>query len=353
VVESSSGGFKFPDGSLQITALDTLANWSVTGNFGTNPAIDYVGTADTAALVFKVNQQQAGRIEPADEPAEAANIILGHALNTVSGGAIGATISGGGRQGLDDLGNMVMGNYGSIGGGSENEAGEYSTVPGGKANAARGAMSFAAGSEAKANHDSSFVWNSGRDPIAIDDSLSTSAPSQFLVQAVGGIGMYASTRWDIPAERPKPYGRQILLYSDSVVVFGMVWPGQDGVFSLGSPYKRWNAIYAKNGVVDTSDYRLKEEIKRVPYGLEEVLRLEPVAFRWKDQPEEGERLGLIAQDVIDIVPTVVTVPDSDDGYYGIRYSELVPVLIKAIQEQQDVIEALSNRVAQLEGSGTH
>jgi hypothetical protein len=41
-------------------------------------------------------------------------------------------------------------------------------------------------------------------------------------------------------------------------------------------------------------------------------------------------------------------PTGDDGRYGLRCADLVPVLINAIQEKQDVIELLSSRVAELE-----
>jgi hypothetical protein len=78
-----------------------------------------------------------------------------------------------------------------------------------------------------------------------------------------------------------------------------------------------------------------------------------VSYQWTDRPDDGTRLGLVAQEALDVVPEVVAVPDDPDELMGMRYAELVPVLIKAIQEQQDVIETLSARVAQLEVAETH
>ncbi|PSP79115.1 hypothetical protein BRC81_06510 [Halobacteriales archaeon QS_1_68_20] len=59
---------------------------------------------------------------------------------------------------------------------------------------------------------------------------------------------------------------------------------------------------------------------------------------------DAEReIGLVAQDVDDVVPEVVDRP-TDDGYYGIDYGKLVPVLVNAIAQQEDDRERLSERV---------
>ncbi|HAO33197.1 MAG TPA: tail fiber domain-containing protein [Candidatus Competibacter sp.] len=80
-----------------------------------------------------------------------------------------------------------------------------------------------------------------------------------------------------------------------------------------------------------SDRRLKREIAPSPYGLAEVLRLEPVSFRWKDARMGGQReIGLIAQDVREIVPEVVG--RNADGMQSLDYAKLVPVLVRAIKE---------------------
>ncbi len=63
-----------------------------------------------------------------------------------------------------------------------------------------------------------------------------------------------------------------------------------------------------------------------------MLALEPVSYYWKSTPEDGRPLGLIAQDVESIVPEIVHRGDSDDDMMGLSYAELVPVLIRAIQE---------------------
>lgn len=104
--------------------------WRTNGNHQTDPATNFIGTADNAALVFRVNNLTALRLEP---NATSPNIIGGYSGNSVAADVHGATISGGGNYyGL----NQVAADYGAVGGGSSNAAGSYATVGGGSSNAA-------------------------------------------------------------------------------------------------------------------------------------------------------------------------------------------------------------------------
>jgi hypothetical protein len=94
----------------------------------------------------------------------------------------------------------------------------------------------------------------------------------------------------------------------------------------------------------SSDGRLKE-ITGDAKGLEIINKLNPVAFNWKVDNKSDE--GLIAQEVLDIVPNAVS--QRENGYYQMDYSKLVTPLIKAIQEQQALIESLTARITTLEG----
>jgi polyhydroxyalkanoate synthesis regulator phasin len=133
------------------------------------------------------------------------------------------------------------------------------------------------------------------------------------------------------------------------VTEGGVLPGGDGDIKLGNASHRWSEVYAANGTIQTSDRRLKTGIRKVEYGLEEILKLNPVEYRWKkeagDNNGEAEpHLGLIAQDVQNVIAEVVEEPKKEDGYLGMNYSELVPVLIKAVQEQQKQIRELQRKL---------
>jgi hypothetical protein len=137
-------------------------------------------------------------------------------------------------------------------------------------------------------------------------------------------------------------------------------PDSDGARTLGISSKRWASVWAVDGTINTSDLRLKQDISDIPYGLEEILGLRPIAFRWRDHPEAGTRLGLVAQEVEPLLGEVVARTETvraegEQGVttrpaenLGIYYSQLVPVLIKAMQEQQGIIEEQDVRIEQLE-----
>jgi hypothetical protein len=92
-----------------------------------------------------------------------------------------------------------------------------------------------------------------------------------------------------------------------------------------------------------SDARLKEDIEEIDNALEKINRLQGVYFRWKDTEThpEGRRVGMIAQDVEEVVPEVV---EKKGEYYSMATASLVPLLIEAIKEQQEQIEALKAQI---------
>jgi len=92
-----------------------------------------------------------------------------------------------------------------------------------------------------------------------------------------------------------------------------------------------------------SDQRLKKDISEIQYGLNSVLALRPVSYLMKDQTEGASKtLGFIAQEVNQIVPESVL--QMQDDFYGMDKEALIPVLVKAIQEQQTLINSLKARL---------
>ena len=62
-------------------------------------------------------------------------------------------------------------------------------------------------------------------------------------------------------------------------------------------------------------------------------------YNWKEEKDNSEKtIGLIAQELLEVIPEVVRIPENQEDYLGVKYAELIPVLIKAIQEQQSVID---------------
>ena len=94
-----------------------------------------------------------------------------------------------------------------------------------------------------------------------------------------------------------------------------------------------------------SDARLKENVSDVENVLEKVSSLRPVEFSMKsDKLSFANRYGLIAQELEQVFPKVVTDTDTNhDGVPDVKsvsYTELVPILIKAIQELKAEVDAL-------------
>jgi len=135
-------------------------------------------------------------------------------------------------------------------------------------------------------------------------------------------------------------------------------PSSDNSLDLGSSSLRWDDVYASNGTIQTSDIRDKENINQLNYGLTDIMELNPVSYNWKGKSTEDKKLGLIAQELLDVIPEVVKthdeeIVDEETGEtqtielerYGVYYSDLIPVLINGIQDQQKLIDEL-NRTTQ-------
>ena len=98
----------------------------------------------------------------------------------------------------------------------------------------------------------------------------------------------------------------------------------------------------------TSDYRLKENIVPMEKGLERVNKLKPVKFDWKSDGTTSE--GFIAHEIQEAGWVLgVTGEKDDEEMQMVDYGKLTPLLVKAIQEQQELIETLTARIETLEG----
>jgi|694.fasta_scaffold14851_8 hypothetical protein len=143
-------------------------------------------------------------------------------------------------------------------------------------------------------------------------------------------------------------------------------PLADNSTRLGGSSKRWTAVWAVNGTIQTSDMNLKKNVVPLQYGLNEILKLNTYTYKWKNQtlgktqiPEDLQetKIGFSAQQLFDVLPNVVQthswVPANEEGDFkhiknenlGVAYSDIIPVVVKAIQEQQTQIEELKKQNA--------
>jgi hypothetical protein len=154
------------------------------------------------------------------------------------------------------------------------------------------------------------------------------------------------------------YGNELRLHADNPgakVSFGT----QDnaGVYSENALAQR-NGVYAfsvlgslwVNGTTYASDERFKQNITPIISPLQKLLLLNGVEYDLKTAEfsknhfAAGRQMGLIAQNVEKIIPEAV---NEKDGYKGVDYARLVPLLIEAIKEQQKQINDLKILVEQI------
>jgi hypothetical protein len=98
---------------------------------------------------------------------------------------------------------------------------------------------------------------------------------------------------------------------------------------------------------DLSDVRAKENIVNAPSVLSTINDLQVRSFTWKVDGKH-QTYGFVAQELNEAIPEAVSLPEEEDGMWGVKHAKLVPVLVKAIQEQQTLIESLTARIAALE-----
>ena len=129
--------------------------------------------------------------------------------------------------------------------------------------------------------------------------------------------------------------------------------GYDATVSASNKIRLGNtnvtSIEGQVAWTNVSDRRLKKDITSTKYGLETILKLVPVDYLLKSN--NLSQIGFIAQDLKPIVPEAVNGTEGalEKGEtLGITYTTLIPVLTKAIQQQQQIIDRLLKRIEALE-----
>jgi len=128
-------------------------------------------------------------------------------------------------------------------------------------------------------------------------------------------------------------------------------------------------LYIGNAAIQvSSDVRLKENIEDTQLdALDAISQIKVKDFTWNDPSDtshnnrnaRGKWTGLIAQELVEVLPFVVNAPrKEEDGsidyesgdHWTLDQSQLCPVLIKAVQQQQEIIASLEARLSALEAS---
>ncbi len=105
------------------------------------------------------------------------------------------------------------------------------------------------------------------------------------------------------------------------------------------------------GMITPSDISFKKNILPLENSLQKILALDGFTYNWRADEftdkgfDNSQQIGFIAQDVEKVLPQLVHT--GTDGYKGVDYTKLIPVMVEAIKEQQKQIDELKKIVAQL------
>ena len=122
--------------------------------------------------------------------------------------------------------------------------------------------------------------------------------------------------------------------------------------NFNTDFFRINGTLEVTEEIIPSDIRLKENIVQLDQVLPKLAQLHGIYFDWKKidglniKLNDRRQIGVIAQEVEQFFPELVL--ENEFGYKGVDYSKLTPILIEAVNEQQEIIEQKDRRIDELE-----
>ncbi len=154
------------------------------------------------------------------------------------------------------------------------------------------------------------------------------------------------------------YGNELRMHADNpgaAVTFGTQDNAgvftQAGRFQLSGGYGLFvNGSIWANGTTYASDQRFKQNITAIQNPLQKLIQINGVEYEMKtgsfqkNNFQKGRQMGLLAQNVEQVVPEAVS---EKDGYKGVDYARLVPLLIESIKEQQKQQDILKKEIIEL------
>lgn len=177
------------------------------------------------------------------------------------------------------------------------------------------------------------------------------------VSSTGLVGINMAT----PSYQLDISGNVRMAYNGYTISFNGTTFLPSGNIDLGASGNRWYRLYSTsafftNQPVIDSDEKIKLNIENLPSIKDKLLLLRPVTYKLRtdiqglqiDPLLNNTQYGFIAQELQKVFPEMVI--SKDDGTLGIRYNDLIPVLVQAIKEQQNEIDALTKRISVLEGT---
>jgi len=326
-VNDVNPGLYYNDGTKWVNVSMSSQYWNLAGNAGTNAATNFIGTTDNVDLVFKINNKVSGWLNSSLSNTSFGLSSLPIATTGAQNTAIGTTALQNNNTGYLNtaVGSMAM-QY-NIFGGLNTSIGTQSIQQNfaGNNNTAVGYISLTA----NANGNGNTAIGTGALSTNVNANNNTA------------IGFNAGSNFNS---------------GDNNIVIGYnAQPSSAAVsneVTIGNPSNSTYRVY--NNWVVLSDKTAKHDIKDIPVGLDFIMGLTPVEFVYNSANNGAKSLGFLAQDVqsdmqqSNLDKSYDLVSKMDEKYLGLNTTEIVPILTKAIQEQQKIIEAQNKRIEKLE-----
>jgi len=203
------------------------------------------------------------------------------------------------------------------------------------------------------------LQSSGNTYLLIEDTLANgynaatlykNTDRQFRVGCLGGIGGFTNGALIVYDETAATY-RMVINSTGEVIVGGTTDQGAYNLQCNGT------GVWGAGAYVNGSDERIKEDIAPIQSGLDVVEKLNPVTYRYKESwtKDQSVQTGFIAQELLTALEGEVYVDGvvqqgGSEGYYSVAYQNIIPILTKAIQEQQAMIDTMKQEIAELKGA---
>lgn len=135
-------------------------------------------------------------------------------------------------------------------------------------------------------------------------------------------------------------------YSNSTAIGYNAIVTSSNAIQLGNSFV--NEVKYYGTLYSVSDRRIKENIAATTYGLNDIVKLNPVEYTLK--VGNRKQIGFIAQEIKQIIPEAISGIEGDlekGEILSVSYTSLIPVLTKAIKEQQQQLEAQQKQIQSL------
>lgn len=169
-------------------------------------------------------------------------------------------------------------------------------------------------------------------------SISASAlPASFILE---GGHKWKFTAWDQPPVATPGFdgSRLGIIGASNNEVISIATGGRVGI-GITAPSEQLHVIgniLITGTMTQNSDQRLKQNIQPLDNALDKITKLQGVSFNWKDEEKhsKGGQIGLIAQNVEQVLPELVNTADDKEKTLSVNYIGLISVLVEAMKEQQ-------------------